>query len=308
MLKCGSTLSVDLLQMPNTGSVLARRHSARTFASCKRCGNGSIAYVVAALAGRSAPRPYESNTRHVPWLTVLRAVDGRNQTEVVETLLESGLSFHRLSSDNKRWGKLATYLSKHAALLHQLRTASEWQITLEDDVVLSSTFCEFVERACQRYLQHPDLAVIQLSGFAEVFMTSRRGAQTLVAGMRRQGIWRADDQTLFDTTLLHRPASDFKLRFTDRKLQPRPYALARATNQGEIVSTRRMTWTEMALLRLLTSPRARHLPNFGNPDGVQAITERVEEKCNVEACKPRNVFARGSSPWWSEVPGRSMVA
>ena len=56
------------------------------------------------------------------------------------------------------------------------------------------------------------------------------------------------------------------------------YKLARATNsaKGHIFRTRRITWAEMALLRLLSDPASdgpRALPYFGNPEGFDYWTE-----------------------------------
>ena len=47
---------------------------------------------------------------------------------------------------------------------------------------------------------------------------------------------------------------------------------------GHIYRTRRVTWAEMALLRLLTDPsrsasETRALPFFGNPEGFDLITD-----------------------------------
>ena len=271
---------------------------------CTSCGGQAITYVVAALSREHdvvTHRYYENNTRILPNLRVLRAVNGHNSTEVIEALLASGLSFHRLSSDNKRWGKLATWLTKWKALRHQVRTGSAYQITLEEDVVVHESFCTLVSQACEAYLKRPELSILHLSGYAEVLFTSLNGARGLLARMQALGIWRADDQTLGDARVLRREETDHK-RISGHDLPTRPYHLARATNSGDIIATRKMSWTEMNLLRLLTSPGARQLPNFGNPDGVDAITESLNEKCAVSECKPRNVFARGASPWWSEIP------
>lgn len=50
----------------------------------------------------------------------------------------------------------------------------------------------------------------------------------------------------------------------------RPWVLGRAPNaaSGFIWRSRRMTWAEMALLRLLTLPGSRQLPLHGNPTVV----------------------------------------
>lgn len=276
---------------------------------CSACGAGRIGYVVTALERNGTKRFYENNTQHLPSLTVLRAVDGRNTTLVIERLLESGLSFHRLSEGNKRWGKLATFLTKYQALLHQVRTNTPWQITFEEDVGVTSSFCELVRHACQLYLAKPATSIVHLSIYAEVLFTSLQGAKRLLAGMRRQGIWRADDQTLADRTLLYRDPHEERVfvdggaKKNELGLTPVPWFLHRKTNAGDIIGTRRMTWAEMALLRLLTAPEARSLPNFGNPSGVEAIRETLYESCDAEPCKFPAIKAT-TGAWWYEVPGR----
>jgi hypothetical protein len=52
---------------------------------------------------------------------------------------------------------------------------------------------------------------------------------------------------------------------------PRGYSLFRTTNaaSGHIYKSRKLTWAEYALLRLLSDPsgQARRSPSFGNPEG-----------------------------------------
>ena len=67
-------------------------------------------------------------------MTVLAAVNGYNYTEVLQSLLESKLKFHGLSLGAKKWGKLATFLTKVRALEHQVQRGHPFQVTLEDDV------------------------------------------------------------------------------------------------------------------------------------------------------------------------------
>ena len=157
-----------------------QQQSVMDAASCAMCGGQPVSVVVAALQARDgeARTPYwQNHTRFVPHVTVLRAVDGLNHTETLHALLESGLAFHNLSRGNRRWGKLATFLTKHRALVHQVERRLPWQLTLEEDVILQQPICRFLRGACAAY--PPDLSVMQLSDYAELMLTSLQGARRL---------------------------------------------------------------------------------------------------------------------------------
>ena len=58
---------------------------------------------------------------HLPGVEIMRAVNGHNVTETIEALLESGLVFHNLSHMVRKWGKLATWITKYRMIEHQVR-------------------------------------------------------------------------------------------------------------------------------------------------------------------------------------------
>ena len=62
-------------------------------------------------------------------------------------MLESGMPFHSLSRGNKRWGKLATFITKYQLLMRQVESGAAFQVSLEEDVVLEPGFCAFVQSA-----------------------------------------------------------------------------------------------------------------------------------------------------------------
>ena len=203
---------------------------------------------------------------------MMPAVDGYNHTNTIEALLDSRLAFHSLSNGGKKWGKLATFLTKYRALMHQVERNVPFQITLEDDVIPRPTWPNLVQNACALLFSRPHVSVLQMSSYAEVMLTSLEGARRLTSGMRATGIRRNDDQTLLDSSVMAgfgfaRRSNDV-VRYRGTDIKPRPYTLERKTNRGDIAATSRITWAEMALLRLLTFPPARALPWFGNPPGL----------------------------------------
>ena len=56
-------------------------------------------------------------------LKILRAVDGYNHTETLETILDTGVPFHDLSKAGRRWGMMANWLSHFLALRHQVENS-----------------------------------------------------------------------------------------------------------------------------------------------------------------------------------------
>ena len=259
--------------------------------------NRSVAYVVASLTHRDGTNFVDAMAKALPGLHVLRAVNGFNQTETIEALLDSGLKFHNLSHNVRKWGKLATFLTKWRALELQLARGSPFQITLEDDVVIKPTFNEFVQRACERLREkQPDVLI--LSPYSEVLMTSLAGARNLMRQMRQAGIRKNDDHQIVDTRIMGHAMATFR-PFLFKKREPKPWKQGRRTNRGDIQSSQGMTWTEMALLRLVTNPAARSLRGFGGLwappplaccycDATSNVTTRgtTEKPADRNPCKP----------------------
>lgn len=208
--------------------------------------------------------------RALPQIQVLRAVNAFNYTETIEAMLQSRLKFHRLSSGNKRWGKLATFLTKFRAFQHQIRNNIPWMIQLEEDVIpMKDGWREMTYRACALYERNLDADVMKLSSYAEIIMTSIDGARRLVRLLVDAGIMRSDDQQLLDPMIMgnrHKVIS-FRSRARGDGSQ-RPWILRRKTNRGHITQTRIMTWAEVALIRLLTRGASyTGSQSFGNPSG-----------------------------------------
>ena len=151
-------------------------------------------------------------------------------------------------------------------------------LLLEEDLTLfQPAFFDFVRRACSVYeREHSGLpTIMQLSRYAEALLLSLEGARRLVSLVREHGIVKNDDQQLLDPRSM---GGAFRVRRFhgarggrnargggSASAHPPPWSLARPTNNGIIHRSRRLTWAELALLRLLTrSPRAAD-PSFGNP-------------------------------------------
>jgi hypothetical protein len=248
--------------------------------------NTSVAFVVASIHSPGSAQHAKILARFQPELpraVVLKGVDGFNETEVIEQLLESGLQFHNLSLYVRKWGKLATFLTKYRMLRHQVEQQIAVQVTLEDDVLPEPPFRGLVQQACTEHFgfsvahrRHargfnrtkpvPDL--IKMSTYAEVFVTSLQGARNILAKMHRYGIRKNDDQQLGDSRIM---GHTFVNAHMNSNGHDKGITLARRTNRGEITSTRGMTWHEMAMLRLLTNPAARQLPQFGMPVPLPAL-------------------------------------
>ena len=249
---------------------LGRRLQASDAAPVACDANRTVAYVVAALHHKDGTNFVPAMAQALTGLHVLPAVNGFNVTETIEALLDSGLQFHNLSFMIRRWGKLATFLTKVRALRHQVVHGLPYQITLEDDIVLKPTFKYFVQHACERHQTiQPDVLI--LSPYSEVLLTSLAGAKEILRRLRQYGIRKNDDHQLaFAQTMGHRVGTYRPFLF--KKGEVKPWKQGRKTNRGDIQSTSGMSWTEMALLRLITNPKARSLHAFGglwNPPALR---------------------------------------
>ena len=261
----------DMALPPAVGS-----HAASSSASS--CTNRSVAVVAVSLARHHNERTlrvlhaYRNVTRALGLnLTVLPAVDGFNTTDVIEELLQSGVPFRNLSRGAKKWGKLAAFLSKIRALEHQVRSAVPYQLTIEDDLHLRvNALPRMIDGACAIYVRHPETTVVQLSHFTEAMLTSLNGSRLLLRLLRERGILRATDQQLLNPKTMDKsqqPAHQVRKFLEHFRWAERPWVLARAPNSadGFIWRTRKMTWAEVAMLRLLTLPGSRSMPLHGNP-------------------------------------------
>ena len=206
----------------------------------------------------------------LPEVEIMRAVNGHNVTETIEALLDSGLVFHNLSHMVRKWGKLATWITKYRMLENQVRHGYAYQLTFEDDVVVQPSFRRFLEIACLRYERwRPDIML--LAEFGEVLLTSLAGARCLLRQMRIFGIRKNDDQQLGDGRQLRIAATRYAPYIGNPNPRKMPFLLGRSTNNGDISASPGMTWDEMALLRLVTNPGARMLLHFGNPPNLPKL-------------------------------------
>lgn len=213
----------------------------------------------------------ESNARLLPGMRMLQGVNGLNHTEVIGELIASGLRFHDLSRAARKWGVLACLLTHYKALMYQVQHRLPFMVTLEDDVRARPAFqaligaaCTHLERWSEQNQRVPDL--IQLSRFLEVKLTPLSGAERLLQLIHERGIRKSADQQFADTKTMG-TRHDVVKHLRHLAWKQRPWTLVRLPNSadGTIWKSRPMTWTEMALLRLLTNPAAGSLPNFGNP-------------------------------------------
>lgn len=237
--------------------------------------NRTVSFVVAALAHAGKQNFWQNYSKVVP-TRVVRAVDGYNHTETIEALLDYGIPFHRMSNGpGRRWGKVATFLTKYRVLSYQVQNKIPYQLSMEDDLVLRGGFRRFVGDACASFEQQPQPDLLKLSRYSELFITSLSGAARILKLMRLFGMRRNDDQQLGDPRIM---GDGFRMReFTkvsDKHARAEVYALGKGTNAmsaGSIGRTRKVTWAEVALLRLIStggpSSYARKLPRFGGPDG-----------------------------------------
>ena len=278
---------------------------------CSHCNQQPIDYVVTALPrAHGTQRFYENHTQILPHVHVLDAVDGMNHTAVIEELLDSQLRFHSLSKGSRRWGKLATWLTKYRALMRQVERRTAFQVTFEEDVALTPAFCEFVQRACALHARgarrepraggsslprHGAISLVQMSTYAEVLLTPLGGAISLTQQMREHGILRNDDQQLLDPKVMGRDRHD-TVRYRGKDLLSPPYVLARKTNVGDIFGSPSMSWAEMALLRLLTEPSARARPAFGNPPGVDVCSNKLHPNPGADKCENQCAMTKRAAP------------
>ena len=275
-----ATANIVQQQQQPTATVLQQQHRPSI---CNSTATFVVNALVQTWSGQS--RFWEHHSRIVPAerLTVLPSVNGFNHSETLDVLLQSGIQYWSLSKGAESWGKLAGYLTNLRALQHQLEQRTPYQFTMEDDVVLRPNFMSYVESACAHYDRlRPQPSLLQLSSYLELRLTSLAGARQIMRGIRRYGIVKNDDQTWLDPSVNHNMHSAARRRRPEltKAGEGKPWELGRHTNRGSIAGTRRLTWAEVAMVRLLTSAKngsARHpnpwtLPLFGNPPGSDVQT------------------------------------
>ena len=224
------------------------------------------------------------NQRFLPSsrLTIFPATNGFNHTQVLDHLLQSGLAFHSLSKAGKKWGKIATYdapalpfalarpaltplspsrsfLTKYRALQRQIALGIPYQLLFEDDVLLEpARFWPHIAEMCAVLEAKPSIDILQLSGYSEALLLSLAGARRVTEKIRQYGIMRNDDQQL-----LH---GDIMKLVVEKRPKSHAWRLGRPTNaaSGHIFKSRKITWAEVAMLRLISDPKARSLPSFGS--------------------------------------------
>ena len=235
---------------------LPRELSGREYAAARRCNRTlrlvSGAFVVMAIPLREQPSYEElsdhigtwgrmENTRNqtrrylmgfsrsLPEAHILPAVNGFNYTETIDALMRSGLPFRNLSRSGLKWGVLATFLTHHRALVHQVRHRLPFQITLEEDLHLRRTpFLQLAETACATAARSPEADLLQLSPYGEVRLTSLRGATHILQVLKEWGILRNIDQQLFDPAVMGRCHRVLKLTQHMRAARSeRPFILGR---------------------------------------------------------------------------------
>ena len=237
-------------------------------------------------ASASAAAPPAPSSRFVaayerllqPHLHLLPAVDGHNHTQVIEKLLDHHVAFHDQSKGGRKWGMLACFLSHLDALEYQVEHAIPYQVTLEDDVWLrGQTFLDYIDRCCEKlreasnHTSTTSLTHLQLSRHTEVRLTTLEGARHLLGLVRAVGIRKSIDQQFNDARVMGSRHEVWPLfGMTARSpFRSRPWVLGHSPNSadGHIFKTRKMTWTEVGLLRILTQGRdaVARLPNYGLP-------------------------------------------
>ena len=192
-------------------------------------------------------------------LTIFPATNGFNHTQVLDHLLQSGLAFHSLSKAGKKWGKIATFLTKYRALQRQIALGIPYQLLFEDDVLLEpARFWPHIAEMCAVLEAKPSIDILQLSGYSEALLLSLAGARRVTEKIRQYGIMRNDDQQL-----LH---GDIMKLVVEKRPKSHAWRLGRPTNaaSGHIFRSRKITWAEVAMLRLISDPKARSLPSFGS--------------------------------------------
>jgi hypothetical protein len=227
-------------------------------AAALNCTPDRVSYAVGSLLQPEEQSWLEDYKRALPRVHIMKAVSGYNQTEAIAELLDSGLKFHNLSKDGRKWGKLATFLTKFKLILFQVERHLPFQVTLESDLEVQPTWGEYIQRICDTYNREPGIHALRCSNYAECFMTSLDGARHMMRTIQQRGIYLNDDQQLWD------PAY-FRTKYVFQP-RPKPFQLRRKTNSGDIRSTRVISLAETALLRLVTNPAARRMPLFGNAD------------------------------------------
>lgn len=139
--------------------------------------NASVAYVVAFLQRsegaelRVSKNGKDLRTHFVstlPSVHALRAVNGRNETDVIQALLDSELPFHNLSGNVRKWGALATVITHFQMMQYQVEHRIPYQVTMEDDVFIGPTFLDMVMHACNKLDEDAGIDILQLSRFNEV--------------------------------------------------------------------------------------------------------------------------------------------
>ena len=122
-------------------------------------------------------------------------------------------------------------------------------------------------------------------------MTSLVGARTLLTLFNQYGIRYNNDDQLFGRMgqrvgrlICH--SSCYKPNSTSAS---RPFVLGRMTNRGDIGKSRRISWSEMALLRIATNSTTATLPLYGNPP--HTATRALERQWVMNEDRNRRINA-----------------
>ena len=189
-------------------------------------------------------------------LVRLPGVNGFNVTETIDELVRTGVPFHDLSKGHRKWGKLATFLTKIKMLDYQIEHAIPYQVYLDDDLRIMRGFEDFVAESCARHLSSSDsTALLKMSGFGEIFMLTLRGAEHMRRLLQTYGIRKGDDQVWCDPRVLENRFS----KISRNAFGHHVVGLRKAVNShhpGSISTSRAITPTELYLLRRINARAA----------------------------------------------------
>ena len=176
---------------------------------------------------------------HVHDFLVYPAINGFDKHQVINELKRSQLKFKDLCEGFKYWGNLANFLTRYKAFMYQVEHELPYQITMEDDVVLTE---ESVRQMVELQSLADDYDLVQLGEFGELYLTSLKGATRLLKLISKHGIIKCPDQQLNDNRIMNASKIKHKIR----------YKLKAKTNLGDIMQTDKMSAKDIRHLRKLT--------------------------------------------------------
>lgn len=176
---------------------------------------------VCTLLTENRKKYIDKNMKKFPFLKIFKSVNGFNTYDTISQLDKLRLKYINL--DFKTYGTLANWLTKYKILVHQIENNIPYMCFIEDDVILSDNFYNYINEAIA-YLKD-DINILRLMDWGEGYITSLESAKRLVNILYTTGIIKNIDNQLRENS------------GKEMKMFNCPMILEEETNSGDCLKT-----------------------------------------------------------------------